>query len=46
MHAENGFLKIFPNNKAEASYSHPFSLNEFEFGELKADENILVLKAD
>jgi len=40
MHAENGFIKIFPAgedgaSKVEASYSHPFSLNEFEFGTLK-----------
>ena len=32
MHAENGFLKIFPDHRCEASFSHPFSMNEFEFG--------------
>ena len=37
MHAENGFWKIFPPGpdglrKVEASFSHPFSLNEFEVG--------------
>jgi len=38
MHAENGFLKIFAAKTeagsylAEASYSHPFGMNEFEFG--------------
>jgi hypothetical protein len=40
LHAENGFLKIFPaatgeqGRRVEASYSHPFSMNEFEFGEI------------
>ena len=48
MHAENGFFKIFPGadgqaRRVEASYSHPFGMNEFEFGELTADK--LVLKA-
>jgi len=39
MHAENGFLKIFPGNgKVEASYSHPFSLNEFEYGSFEVTE--------
>ena len=44
MHAENGFLKIFPlkdeniaPRKVQASYSHPFGMNEFEFGEITAD---------
>ena len=41
MHAENGFLKIFPNKKAQASFSHPFDLNEFEFGSLENDKVIL-----
>ena len=56
MHAENGFLKIFPAKtesggyKAEASYSHPFGMNEFEFGSCSkanesGDESILVLTA-
>jgi hypothetical protein len=44
LHAENGFLKIFPTTTTteegrravEASYSHPFGMNEFEFGELTA----------
>ena len=39
MHAENGFWKIFPKQadglrKVEASFSHPFSVNEFEHGHL------------
>jgi hypothetical protein len=48
MHAENGFLKVFPNYKMEASFSHPFSVNEFEFGELTKTENgfTWTLKAD
>ena len=53
MHAENGFLKIFPAKtetggyKAEASYSHPFGMNEFEFGSCSnfGDESGLVLAA-
>ena len=59
MHAENGFLKIFPQPKvengeiilggykAEASYSHPFGMNEFEFGSVcnKNGESILSLVA-
>jgi len=39
MHAENGFFKILPSvdvgtgeRHVEAMLSHPFSLNEFEFG--------------
>ena len=39
LHSENGFVKILPTGgdittekKVEASYSHPFSLNEFEYG--------------
>lgn len=48
MHAENGFLKVFATDveaefKAQASYSHPFGMNEFEFGMFKDGE--LVLKA-
>ncbi len=53
MHAENGFLKIFAAKtetgayKAEASYSHPFGMNEFEFGScsLAGDESVLILAA-
>jgi hypothetical protein len=38
MHAENGFLKILPpkdgitGRPVELMLSHPFSLNEFEYG--------------
>ena len=36
LHAENGFIKILPGaegeRKVEANYSHPFGLNEFEYG--------------
>ena len=39
MHAENGFMKIFPDGKVECSYSHPFSVNEFETGTLTKTEN-------
>ena len=53
MHAENGFLKIFAaktdagSYKAEASYSHPFGMNEFEFGTCgqNGDQSVLVLTA-
>ena len=43
MHAENGFWKIFPAGadgvrKVEASFSHPFSLNEFEHGQVSTHE--------
>ena len=38
MHAENGFFKIKGDSgegrPVEASYSHPFGMNEFEFGRL------------
>ena len=39
MHAENGFWKIFKPDgenirKIEASFSHPFSINEFEVGQV------------
>ena len=49
MHAENGFMKIFPaqegsqGRKVEASYSHPFGMNEFEFGSIT--EKSLTLSA-
>ena len=50
LHAENGFVKILPaggeateERKVEASYSHPFGLNEFEYGTLK--EGRLAIKA-
>ena len=47
MHAENGFLKCFKTEqegtfKAQASLSHPFGLNEFEFGSLQNGELTLV----
>jgi hypothetical protein len=53
MHAENGFLKIFPvktetgAHRAEASYSHPFGMNEFEFGSCGkvGEDSILTLAA-
>lgn len=53
MHAENGFLKIFPaktekgSYRVEASYSHPFGMNEFEFGTCgqSGDTSMLVLAA-
>ena len=49
LHAENGFFKILAANsegsqKVEASYSHPFGMNEFEFGHLTANQ--LTLTAD
>ena len=46
LHAENGFIKIFPGEgerRVEASYSHPFGMNEFEFGKITA--NSLTLAA-
>jgi len=46
LHAENGFIKIFPGEserRVEASYSHPFGMNEFELGQITA--NTLTLKA-
>ncbi len=53
MHAENGFLKIFAAQtetggyRAEASYSHPFGMNEFEFGACnqEGEQAILILAA-
>lgn len=42
MHAENGFIKIKPDYSVEASYSHPFSVNEFEFGTVSAEGLTLV----
>ena len=42
MHAENGFLKVFADNKCEVSFSHPFGMNEFEFGHLDGDKIELV----
>ena len=39
LHLENGILKIFPEKeghkerKVEGNYSHPFSLNEYAYGE-------------
>ena len=37
LHSEGGYIKLLPPLgaeplKVEASYSHPFSLNEFEYG--------------
>eukprot|EP00347_Sterkiella_histriomuscorum_P009863 403339587 len=51
MHAENGFIKILPvkdlegKNKTEANYSHPFSLNEFDFGNYDSVNNKLTIAA-
>ena len=48
MHAENGFIKLKPHGAAgdmhfmaEAQYSHPFGLNEFETGQYKDGEMTL-----
>jgi len=43
MHAENGFWKVFNPGadgvrKVQASFSHPFSLNEFEHGSVGQHE--------
>lgn len=46
MHAENGFLKIFGNGKAQASFSHPFDLNEFEFGSVEGHQLTLEATQD
>ena len=46
MHAENGFIKVFPGEgkkTVEAAYSHPFGMNEFEYGSLEG--NTLNLEA-
>lgn len=46
LHAENGFFKVKPGDESrevEASYSHPFGMNEFEFGQITA--NSLTLEA-
>jgi hypothetical protein len=49
MHAENGFLKIFAAktetgaHRAEASYSHPFGMNEFEFGTCSQEDDVSIL---
>jgi len=49
LHLENGIIKIFPpkegedGRKVEANFSHPFSLNEFEYGVLT--DNKLVMEA-
>ena len=38
-HSENGFVKVFKSTgKVEGCFSHPFSLNEFEYGALQAIE--------
>lgn len=44
MHAENGFWKILPPDsegirKVEASFSHPFSINEFEIGRVGKNDD-------
>ena len=48
LHAENGFFKVKPGDgesrAVEASYSHPFGMNEFEFGQITA--NSLTLEAN
>ena len=42
LHSENGFFKIFPgaddSRRVEASYSHPFGMNEFEFGTITSSK--------
>ena len=46
MHTENGFVKVFPGEgkkSAEACYSHPFGMNEIEYGTL--EDNVLILEA-
>ena len=46
MHAENGFIKVLPGEgkrSVEASYSHPFGVNEFEYGSLEG--KVLTLEA-
>ena len=46
MNTENGFFKIKPGDVSravEASYSHSFGMNEFEFGHLTS--NSLTLEA-
>ena len=42
MHAENGFLKVFTDGKAQVALSHPFGMNEFEMGEWTDDKLTLV----
>ena len=49
LHAENGFIKFLRHvegepRKVEASFSHPFSLNEFAYG--IAEDNKLVLESN
>ena len=46
MHTENGFVKVFSGEdkkSAEACYSHPFGMNEIEYGTL--EDNTLILEA-
>ena len=45
MHTENGFIKIFKGEgkrEAEANFSHPFGMNEIEYGALEG--NMLLLE--
>ena len=49
MHAEMGFIKILPvqegdARKVEASFTHPFGLNEFTYGTYTSEK--LELTAD
>ena len=49
MHAEMGFIKILPvqegdARKVEASFTHPFGLNEFTYGTYSSEK--LELSAD
>ena len=53
LHAENGFIKILPtpegqdsgSRKVEAMFSHPFSLNEFEYGQYSPSLQSLSLES-
>ena len=41
MHTENGFIKVFKGEtkrEAEANFSHPFGMNEIEYGNLEDDK--------
>ena len=51
MHSENGYFKIWKAEgdaprRVEASYSHVFQMNEFEFGELTSDKLTLQTTKD
>lgn len=45
LHAENGFVKILPvgdpEKKVEATFSHPFGLNEFAYGTFNGERLVL-----